>query len=87
VLIRCAGKTLVPLHSVKWCEDHGDSIVLFVGDRDRFTCHGDDAVALRALVLRPAPAPIQVQLKEEKTNEKHEEARKGIPVLPGRSRR
>lgn len=87
MLIRCAGKTLVPLHSVKWCEDHGDSIVLFVGDRDRFTCHGPDAEALRALVLRPAPAPVQAQTKEEKRHEKHEEARQGIPVLPGRSRR
>ena len=86
MLIKCAGNILVPLSSVKWCEDHGSSIVLFVGDRERFLCHGADAEALRALVLCQAPAPVQVQPKEEKRHEKHEKARQGIPVLPGRSR-
>lgn len=86
MLIKCAGKFLVPLSAVKWCEDNGDAIVLFVGDRERFMCQGADAEALRALVIRPAPSPVE--RKEAKSDEKQEVVRSNvIPVLPGRTRR
>jgi enoyl-CoA hydratase/carnithine racemase len=86
VLIRCAGKVLVPLASVKWCEDNGDAIVVFVGDRDRFVCSGADARALRALVLeepkeRAQPAKEQGHVrKQEEGHEVHEV----VPPFPRR---
>jgi hypothetical protein len=83
VLIRCAGKVLVPLASVKWCEDNGDAIVVFVGDRDRFVCSGADARALRALVLEEPKVRAQ-PAKEESHVRKQEEVDEVVPPFPRR---
>lgn len=83
MLIRCAGKVLVPLASVKWCEDNGDAIVVFVGDRDRFVCSGEDAKALRSLVIG-IPIERAVPAKEQIDVRKQEEVREVVPPFPGR---
>lgn len=83
MLIRCAGRILVPLASVKWCEDNGDAIVLFVGDRDRFVCSGSDAKALRSLVLEEPKERAQ-PAKEQGHVRKQEEVGEVVPPFPRR---